>query len=74
MRGITRLLLAGDATRHTAADFGEGAQHFERVEDLLLAAVACDAAGNSVLVKGSRFMRMERAVSVLTGATTGGGA
>jgi len=73
-RGITRLLLAGEATRHTAQAFGERAQHFARVEDLLPAAAACDAAGTTVLVKGSRFMRMERAVCVLTGtAPTGGG-
>ena len=70
--GITRLLLAGEATRHTADAFGQGAQHFERVEDLLLAAAGRDAAGNALLVKGSRFMRMERVVDALTGnASTG---
>lgn len=63
--GVSALLLIGDATKHTAAAFGEGASHFERMEDLLVAAALCDAVGTTVLVKGSRFMRMERVVSVL---------
>jgi UDP-N-acetylmuramoyl-tripeptide--D-alanyl-D-alanine ligase len=66
-RGIDRLLLAGAATRDTAGAFGSGAEHFSSVDELLPVAAACDAPGTTVLVKGSRFMRMERAVSVLTG-------
>lgn len=68
-RGVGRVLLAGESTRHVASAFGEGAEHFERFEDLLAAAVACDAPDATVLVKGSRFMRMERAVAALTGET-----
>jgi len=62
-RGVSALLLIGEATKHTAAAFGEGARHFERIEELLDAVAACDAPGTTVLVKGSRFMRMERVVS-----------
>ena len=45
--------------------FGEGATHFDSVESLV-AAVAPIAAGfGAVLVKGSRFMRMERVLPAL---------
>jgi UDP-N-acetylmuramoyl-tripeptide--D-alanyl-D-alanine ligase len=55
--------------RHAAA--GTGARHFETVEELL-AALADEAPPfASVLVKGSRFMKMERVVQALQ---SGGGA
>jgi len=66
--GISRLLGTGDATRETVRAFGQGANHVEKVEDL-----APQAAGaKSLLVKGSRFMRMERVVSALTDEKAGG--
>lgn len=66
--GISRLLGTGDATREAVQAFGKGASHVEKVEDL-----AAQAAGaKSLLVKGSRFMRMERVVSALTGEKAGG--
>ena len=61
-KGISSLLGLGEATRHAVEAFGPGARHFDRVEDLLP-----DVAGSSILVKGSRFMRMERVVAELTG-------
>ncbi len=67
-RGVAGLLLIGSATRDAAAAFGEGARHFERIEDLLATVALCDRPGATVLVKGSRFMRMERVVSALTDA------
>ena len=66
-RGISSLLALGDATRHAVAAFGSGARHFERLEELLP-----NVKGRSILVKGSRFMRMERVVAALTGVAQGG--
>ena len=64
---ISSLLALGEATRHAAEAFGSGGRHFDSVEALLPA-----IQGRSILVKGSRFMRMERVVAALTGTTTGG--
>jgi UDP-N-acetylmuramoyl-tripeptide--D-alanyl-D-alanine ligase len=67
-RGITRLFALGSAALHAVEAFGEGAQHFADVESLVPAIQA-----RTVLVKGSRFMRMERVVAALTGTRTEGG-
>ncbi|PKO50686.1 MAG: UDP-N-acetylmuramoyl-tripeptide--D-alanyl-D-alanine ligase, partial [Betaproteobacteria bacterium HGW-Betaproteobacteria-21] len=48
-----------------ARNFGEGGQHFDRVESLVAALVPRLDADAVVLVKGSRFMRMERVADAL---------
>ena len=67
-RGIGTLYAVGELTAHATAGFGSGARHFASHEELLRAAQAHSGSGTTVLVKGSRFMRMERVVAGLTGA------
>jgi UDP-N-acetylmuramoyl-tripeptide--D-alanyl-D-alanine ligase len=66
-KGVSLLLALGEATRHAVEAFGAGAQHFASVEQLVSKLEA-----KTVLVKGSRFMKMERVVAALTGNTEGG--
>ena len=69
-RGIDRMFVLGESSRHAAAAFGEGARHYGDIDALLAELAPCLAQGVTVLIKGSRFMRMERAVQALTGAQT----
>ncbi|MCA3185430.1 MULTISPECIES: UDP-N-acetylmuramoyl-tripeptide--D-alanyl-D-alanine ligase [unclassified Cupriavidus] len=68
-RGIDTLWALGDLATHAAQAYGAGARHFAGAEDLVRAlgedkqGVVAGAA--AVLVKGSRFMRMERMVEAL---------
>ncbi|MBD8628608.1 UDP-N-acetylmuramoyl-tripeptide--D-alanyl-D-alanine ligase [Oxalobacteraceae sp. CFBP 8753] len=67
-RGIDTVLATGELARHLAAS---GAQHYEQFDELL-AALDKKLGSNTdatVLVKGSRFMKMERVVQHLTGST-----
>jgi UDP-N-acetylmuramoyl-tripeptide--D-alanyl-D-alanine ligase len=71
--GIDRLFASGELTRQTVAAFGSDGAHFPSVDELSAAlAPRLAAAGSAVtvLVKGSRFMRMERVVAAL-GAPAG---
>jgi UDP-N-acetylmuramoyl-tripeptide--D-alanyl-D-alanine ligase len=67
-RGVGALYAMGEASRDAAEAFGAGAQHFTTPEELVKALPAAA----TILVKGSRFMRMERVVAALTGETQGG--
>jgi UDP-N-acetylmuramoyl-tripeptide--D-alanyl-D-alanine ligase len=71
--GIDALWTVGALCAHAAAAFG-AARHFDSVEALLAALPEAPAAA-SVLVKGSRFMKMERVVVALqSGAPLNSGA
>jgi UDP-N-acetylmuramoyl-tripeptide--D-alanyl-D-alanine ligase len=56
----------GDLSRNAVSEFGTGAQHFERIEDLQCELDKELDANTTVLVKGSRFMKMERVVQFFT--------
>jgi len=61
--GIDRLLCLGELSLAAAESFGPGAMHFERIEELLAEIENALGPETTVLVKGSRFMKMERVVS-----------
>jgi UDP-N-acetylmuramoyl-tripeptide--D-alanyl-D-alanine ligase len=61
-QGIDRLLAVGELAAACVRAFGNGASHHESVEDLLVALRPELARNVTVLVKGSRFMRMERVI------------
>jgi UDP-N-acetylmuramoyl-tripeptide--D-alanyl-D-alanine ligase len=60
--GIDLLFTLGDLSAAAAQAFGEGGRHFEYIEDLLHDIENRLAPDVTVLVKGSRFMQMERVV------------
>jgi UDP-N-acetylmuramoyl-tripeptide--D-alanyl-D-alanine ligase len=71
-RAIDALFALGTSTRETVAAFGRGGQHFADVDALLAALRPRLGPSVTVLVKGSRFMRMERVVQALAAAAPEG--
>jgi UDP-N-acetylmuramoyl-tripeptide--D-alanyl-D-alanine ligase len=63
-RGIEALFTLGDLCVHSAQAFG-AARHFEDMDSLLAVITAQLDGFQSVVVKGSRFMKMERVVQAL---------
>ncbi len=61
--GVNRLFTLGELSAHATQAFGAGARHFTRIEDLLAEIENALAPDVTVLVKGSRFMQMERVVT-----------
>ena len=61
--GVQALWTVGKLSRHSAAAFA-GARHFTSVEDLLAVLNEAPICA-SALIKGSRFMKMERVVAAL---------
>ena len=69
--GFSRLYALGEHSRAAVAAFGAGAAHFADAEALiseLSDALPQNGASPTVLIKGSRGMRMERVVAALTSA------
>lgn len=71
-RGVDALFAFGDMSLMAARNFGEGGRHFGSIESLVAALAPQLAADTTVLVKGSRFMRMERVVEALLAARDAG--
>jgi UDP-N-acetylmuramoyl-tripeptide--D-alanyl-D-alanine ligase len=63
--GVERLFALGPNSRYAADAFGSRARWFDDLDSLLRALRAELTAGVTVLVKGSRSMRMERVVEAL---------
>ena len=70
-QGVDALLALGDLVRHAATAFGADGQHFLDFDDLMAVLEEQAQPGVTVLIKGSRFMQMERAVRQLVGGVVG---
>jgi UDP-N-acetylmuramoyl-tripeptide--D-alanyl-D-alanine ligase len=71
-KNISSLLAIGDATKSSVAAFGAG-HHAKTMDDLVSLVKENARPGATLLVKGSRFMKMERVIAALTGAAHAGG-
>ncbi len=66
-RGIDTLFTLGELARNANDAFGARAKHHDNIEKLKLTVDAAVTPQTTILVKGSRFMKMERVVQYLTG-------
>jgi UDP-N-acetylmuramoyl-tripeptide--D-alanyl-D-alanine ligase len=60
--GVDTLMAMGEFSTYSVAAFGAGARHFEKIEELVAEVEGLLAPGDTMLIKGSRFMQMERVV------------
>ena len=67
--GIDRLFSLGELSHQAAAKFGNGSALYVRAEDLIANLRPLLKTGVTVLIKGSRFMHMERVVNALSSET-----
>ena len=69
-QGVDLLFALGEATKAAVRNFGDGARHFCHVDKLIAAAEKELGPETTVLVKGSRFMKMERGADALAAEET----
>ena len=69
--GIDRLYALGELAGSAARAFGAGARHYPRIEELLADVGNELGPQTTLLVKGSRFMQMERVVRNFEVSTAG---
>lgn len=67
---IEHVLTLGMLARDTSKAFGPAARHFDNIESLNQAVNTLATPGTTMLVKGSRFMKMERVVQHLVNPTS----
>jgi UDP-N-acetylmuramoyl-tripeptide--D-alanyl-D-alanine ligase len=70
--GIESICVTGDSMRDAVAVFGKGGEYFQQVDVLASAIKPRLTADTNVLIKGSRFMAMERVVAQLVPDYRGG--
>jgi UDP-N-acetylmuramoyl-tripeptide--D-alanyl-D-alanine ligase len=63
-RGISQMFTLGEMSQHSTQAF-QGGQHFQDMAELQQQVIAVLPAFNSILIKGSRFMKMERVLDAL---------
>lgn len=63
--GLDQLLTLGELSGYAAEEFGKGGRHFRQLDELLNETEKLLAKDVTLLVKGSRFMQMERVVNQL---------
>ena len=65
-QGVDLLLALGDASELALHNFGTGGRHFKKIEDLIEVLGSELTPDTTALIKGSRFMRMERVADAVS--------
>jgi UDP-N-acetylmuramoyl-tripeptide--D-alanyl-D-alanine ligase len=70
--GVNSLYVLGELSHEMVKAFGPGAQHFDTPDALAQSLASRMNDFSTVLVKGSRFMQMERVVNLIVADNSGG--
>ncbi len=68
--GVHKLYAVGELSRNAVAGFGDGAHHYRNQEELVESLLTGMHSDMTVLVKGSRVMRMEKVVERITATSS----